>query len=456
MDAWPFVGRDGELAAIEDGFAGSGADALYWGLGSAAAAERMLADRGDLADGTLCRILMFDGRCAEALDAAARVLDRPGAHPRAVIWATAGGTAAAGFLGRLDQAATIRERGMPVAVAHRELMPWGTHEIQIADCLAHLATGDLVRARAIADQGYRASVEAGLPMMVSGWALFAGLVGAAQGHLEPAGALLREALAGFEENDTFRFRRHCAAALATVAALGGDPEEAAGWLAEAGAAGAGPNRVFAPWLELSHAWAAMSRGAQADAVEAARRAADLARAAELPTVEAAALYDAGRLGGPVDRRRLDALAARLGTPFAEALALAGHGLSRGDGGPLARAAQAFERLGQDLLAAEAATAAARLFRRAGRRGQAHLVRGRSEGARARCAPARTPLLVNDEVAELLTAREREVVLLAAHHSSKHIAERLGLEVKTVNNHLARAYAKLGISSRAEVRALLGH
>jgi len=432
------------------------AETLYWGLGSAAAAERVLAGRGDLADGTLCWILMFDGRCAEALDAAMRVLDLPGAHPQGVIWATAGGTAAAGFLGRPGVAEAIRERGMPVAVAYREPMPWGVNEIEIAQCLAHFATGDVARARAVADAGYAAAVEAGVPMMVSGWALFDGLVAAAQGHLDAAGALLREAMAGFEENDTFRFRRHCAAGLAKVCALAGDADEAASWLSEVDGAMGGPNRVFAPWLELSRAWVAMSRGAQADAVAAAQRAADLARDSGLPTLEAAALYDAGRLGGRVDRRRLEALAARLGTPFAEALALAGQGMARGDGEPLARAAQTFLELGQDLLAAEAGAAAARLFRRAGRRGQAHLVRGRSEGARTRCAAALTPLLVSDEVAELLTAREREVVLLAAHHTSRHIAERLGLEVKTVNNHLARAYAKLGVSSRAEVRTLLGH
>ncbi|BCB77415.1 LuxR family transcriptional regulator [Phytohabitans flavus] len=430
------------------------AETLYWGLGSAAAAERVLAGRGDLADGTLSWILMFDGRCAEALDAASRVFDRADAHPQGVIWATAGGTAAAGFLGQLSRSAAIRERGLPVAAAYREPMPWGVYEIEIADCLAHLAAGDLLRAGAVADRGYRQAVEAGVPMMVSGWALFGGLVAASRGHLDASGALLREAVAGFEENDTFRFRRHCAAALAEVTALGGDPDEAGRWLAEAEGAGSGPNRVFWPWLELSRAWVAMSQGAQADAVAAARRAADLARDTGLPTVEAAALYDAGRLGGRVDRRRLDALAAALGTPFAEALALAGQGLARGDGAPLARAADAFENLGHDLLAAEAGAAAGRLLRRVGRRGQAHLVRGRSAAPRARCATARTPLLVNDEVAELLTAREREVVLLAAHHSSRHIAERLGLEVKTVNNHLARAYAKLGVSSRAEVRALL--
>ncbi|MDQ7906398.1 helix-turn-helix transcriptional regulator [Phytohabitans sp. ZYX-F-186] len=328
-------------------------------------------------------------------------------------------------------------------------------EILEADCLAHLAAGDLRRAGVVAERGYRQAVAAGAPATVSGWAFFGGLVAAAAGHLEAAGALLGEAVDGFERDDTFRFRRHCAAALAAVTALGGDPDEAARWLSEVDGAGTGPDRVSWPWRELAGAWVAMSRGAQADAVAAARRAADLARAAGLPTVEAAALYDAGRLGGRVDRKRLDALAARLGTPFAEALALAGQGLDRSDGGPLARAAEAFERLGQDLLAAEAGAAAARLFRRAGRRGQAHLVRERSAGPRSRCASARTPMLVNDEVAELLTAREREVVLLAAHHSSRHIAQRLGLEVKTVNNHLARAYAKLGISSRAEVRALLG-
>ncbi|GAA4450013.1 AAA family ATPase [Phytohabitans houttuyneae] len=432
------------------------AETLYWGLGSAAAAERVLAGRGDLADGTLSWILMFDGRCVEALDAAGRVLAQREAHPQGVIWAAAGGTAAAGFLGRLAESAAIRDRGLPVAYAHQAPMPWGVYEIEIADCLANLAAGDLLRAGAVADRGYRQAVEAGVPMMVSGWALFGGLVAAARGHLDAAGALLREAVTGFEENDTFRFRRHCAAALAAVCALAGEPDEAATWLSEVDGAGTGPNRVFRPWLELSRAWVAMSRGAQADAVEAARHAADLAGEAGLPSVEAAALYDVARLGGRVDRKRLDALAARLSTPFAEALALAGQGLARADGTPLARAADLFEGLGQDLLAAEAGAAAARLFRRAGRRGQAHLVRGRSAAPRARCATARTPLLVNDEVAELLTAREREVVLMAAHHSSRHIAERLGLEVKTVNNHLARAYAKLGISSRAEVRALLGH
>jgi DNA-binding CsgD family transcriptional regulator len=54
----------------------------------------------------------------------------------------------------------------------------------------------------------------------------------------------------------------------------------------------------------------------------------------------------------------------------------------------------------------------------------------------------------------LTARERQVVMLAGTHSSREIAEQLGLAVATVNNYLARAYAKLGVSGRAQLRDLL--
>jgi hypothetical protein len=35
-----------------------------------------------------------------------------------------------------------------------------------------------------------------------------------------------------------------------------------------------------------------------------------------------------------------------------------------------------------------------------------------------------------------------------------VAEKLGLSTRTVDNNLARAYTKLGISGRAELRALL--
>jgi DNA-binding CsgD family transcriptional regulator len=49
-----------------------------------------------------------------------------------------------------------------------------------------------------------------------------------------------------------------------------------------------------------------------------------------------------------------------------------------------------------------------------------------------------------------------VVLLAATGmASKDIAERLYLSVRTVNNHLQHAYAKLGVTSRAGLSQALG-
>jgi DNA-binding CsgD family transcriptional regulator len=51
----------------------------------------------------------------------------------------------------------------------------------------------------------------------------------------------------------------------------------------------------------------------------------------------------------------------------------------------------------------------------------------------------------------LTPREREIARLAASGlTSPQIAHRLVLSVRTVNNHLQHAYAKLGISGRDEL------
>ncbi|WP_171074262.1 LuxR C-terminal-related transcriptional regulator [Nonomuraea basaltis] len=47
-----------------------------------------------------------------------------------------------------------------------------------------------------------------------------------------------------------------------------------------------------------------------------------------------------------------------------------------------------------------------------------------------------------------------MALLAARHSSRIVAQQLGLSVATVNNTLARVYAKLGISRRAQLAALV--
>jgi DNA-binding NarL/FixJ family response regulator len=113
-------------------------------------------------------------------------------------------------------------------------------------------------------------------------------------------------------------------------------------------------------------------------------------------------------------------------------------------------------MGADLLAAEAAIQAARAFRRVQQPRRAARLLHRGAELAARCEGALTPGLqtVPDELAPL-SDRELEIATLAASGlSSAEIANRLVLSTRTVDNHLQHVYQKLGVSSRAELRAAI--
>jgi DNA-binding CsgD family transcriptional regulator len=56
----------------------------------------------------------------------------------------------------------------------------------------------------------------------------------------------------------------------------------------------------------------------------------------------------------------------------------------------------------------------------------------------------------------LTAQQREIVVLASHGlTNGEIADRLFLSPRTVASHLYRAYPKLGIAGRHQLRDLTG-
>ncbi|MEV1178059.1 helix-turn-helix transcriptional regulator [Nonomuraea sp. NPDC049784] len=179
-----------------------------------------------------------------------------------------------------------------------------------------------------------------------------------------------------------------------------------------------------------------------------------ARGIGLPTVEALARYDVLRLGGDTDRHRLDELDAMLATPMSRALTTAARGLQQTNSEALSAAAETFAHLDQHLLAAEATTCAAGIYRKAGLASQAALARERAAALHRQCEGAVTPLLNREQISHVLTRREREVALLAVRHTSRTIATLLGLSIATVNNALARVYTKLGISSRAQLADLL--
>ncbi len=108
-----------------------------------------------------------------------------------------------------------------------------------------------------------------------------------------------------------------------------------------------------------------------------------------------------------------------------------------------------------LVAAEAADAAAATHRDAGRVSSARAAAARSALWLTQCEDARPPTILATEATADLTRREREIALLAAGgSSSREIAGRLVISVRTVDNHLQNAYRKLGVTSRQDLSHVL--
>jgi DNA-binding NarL/FixJ family response regulator len=110
-----------------------------------------------------------------------------------------------------------------------------------------------------------------------------------------------------------------------------------------------------------------------------------------------------------------------------------------------------------LHAAEAATQAGALWSASGEsRAMARAYLFADTQLAAIGEPVSTPVLRQRGPVTRLTRREHDVVLAAARgEQSRVIAARLHLSERTVENHLHRAYSKLGVTGRAELRGVLG-
>ncbi|RSM76953.1 hypothetical protein DMH04_35465, partial [Kibdelosporangium aridum] len=425
-------------------------DILFWGLGKADEAERTLIEVGTAprhwsAEASRGFMLLFDSRCADALRIGEAVLGCPDSEPRALVWAAGGAIAAAGILGQQARAQALYRRGFAVAVEHPDEHTWRMH-VCTAYCVALLAMGFVNEASALAEREFQGAMAGGTKELAGVWAGFRGAVAKARGDLATAGAALRESLTLLAGYDTFRMAAPCLAEVAGAWALGGDGNRADRFLVRANSAHRRPSRLFLPWMELDRAWTQASLGDVGAAATTALKAADLARHASQPTIEAWALYDAARLGnaGAV-QKRLAELASTLQGTVVTVFAQAAAALADGDGERLWHAAESFCRLGLHLHAAEVAGSANKASR------SAALTKWRAAEFLGRCPHARTPLLDTTRPSADLTRRERDVVTLAAAgQSSKQIAAQLGLSVRTVDNHLSRAYTKLGIHGRDEL------
>lgn len=112
---------------------------------------------------------------------------------------------------------------------------------------------------------------------------------------------------------------------------------------------------------------------------------------------------------------------------------------------------AFSACGAWLVAAELAESAARLLRDRGLVREAGRASRRAAGHRERY----DGFVASADSAPALSERERQVAMLILEGlSSKEIATKLTVSVRTVSNHLQSIYLKLGISRRTDLAAAL--
>jgi DNA-binding NarL/FixJ family response regulator len=332
--------------------------------------------------------------------------------------------------------------GDELAVAHP-----ATHLVNQAYALAE--AGRLVEAEQLVQAGVDVVASYRVPIAQFWFAVTLGRVSLLRGRIATARRYFAEA-AGLAEAHFFAGPRRLAlSGLAMAHAMLGDGDEAERTLR---ARDELPRFGFlGPEQQLADGWTAVAQRRPRDGMERFRRAAFEAAATGHRTSESWLWHDLVRAGGKDVADRLRQLARECDSPLVSARARHALGRQTRQAGELAGAADDFEGMGAMLLAAEAAADAAQAFRRAGAPRAATAAAQRSGTLVAFCEGAATPGLVQADAVVPLSARELEIARLAAEGlSSKDIAERLYLSVRTVNNHLQSAYSKLGVSGRTEL------
>lgn len=299
------------------------------------------------------------------------------------------------------------------AAASRQLMDWHPEGLSVRQVppapYAALAAAE----RGLADEA--ASISASIERTCRGRPVF-GLLYANDwargnaawlaGRIDEALASLRLAADALAERGILMIAPFALADVAEVAAVAGVADIAEGAAERLAAmAASSPTGPASGFAGVAGAWAALIRG---DREEAATAAAGAARRLKTrwPLYHARALGLQGRALVPIDR-------ARAVTSLSEA-------------------ASAFEACGATIRRQDVLEELSRL----GTRGQR--AADRIEGIDA------------------LTARERDVVGLAVEGlTAREVGARLYIGERTVETHLARAYAKLGVTGRRELRARAG-
>lgn len=428
---------------------------LFWGFREPQRALEVIAEAKVAlpADGSSdllaaeALVVVFEGRTDEAVEMVARLERHPPDDPLLATAITSLRPQLLLFTGRPAQAIVelaTDQAGLPGA--------WPTMRAMTQAChvQALVMTGAVRHAAEAVQRYYRDAVEHGSPVGVGILALAGGICAYYEGRTEQAAQWLREARALTDDHPRFRFRETTLAISAGVAAQLGLVDEARELLARLDQADVDPSA--ADYGAFGEVWALVISGDRSGASAVLRRRAAEASAVGNLLMATEFLHVDMRLApSAATAARLQQIAAGTDGELYTLLADHANALARRDVREMNRVSATFEQLGYRGFALEAAATGAmfgggRETNALARRAQRLL--GEHQGTWPEWLP-------EPKSPPVLTRREQQVSELAANGmDTAAIARALTVSTRTVENHLQRAYGKLGIHGRAELAAAL--
>jgi DNA-binding CsgD family transcriptional regulator len=435
---------------------------LLWNLDEPARAIALARETADAsapllgearARGALGSLVLYSGRPAEALEVLGPFLADPTTHDEPLVDHVV--SVARTLTGECAEGATDALRGLARCLDASNGAPDADPEIHVvSSTLALGEAGRLAEAEALAREWYERALQRGIHV---GWvALSCARVALHRGDVRAADRFAREAAADFADLDNLAPRRWAMAAQLLAAAASGRSEECIRLDRSLDELGPSAVRFLEPDIERARAWGVSASGHLSEARRELCATALRAEQSGAPALAATAWHDAVRLGARDAAPELVRLGEVVDSEWTRVRAAHADAFVRDDATALLAAAHDFAAMGASLCAADASAQAVIVLRRKGRRHDTRAAMARCNEYRSACGPVATPSL-RELGAVQLSPREREIARLAASgFTSREVAARLSISVRTVDNLLQRAYTKLGVRRRDELVAALEH